>query len=92
MKYLSIQFRMESRFLKFKWMDSVFNHCVGIYLWFYIVPSLVILGGELFCNDTEDIDNATCLVDPAKYAVIAPLTSICLLLIASCVILNSVYN
>lgn len=61
-------------------------------MWFYLIPSLTILGGELFCHDTEILDEATCLVNPARYAVVSVLSFGCLLLIACIVILNSIYN
>ena len=57
-----------------------------------MIPSLTILGGELFCHDTEDLDQATCLVDPARYAFIASCAFGCLVLIGFIVILNSIYN
>jgi hypothetical protein len=57
-----------------------------------MIPSLTILGGELFCNDTEELSEANCLTNPTRYAVTSVLSFGSIVLIGVIVVLNSIYN
>jgi hypothetical protein len=57
-----------------------------------MIPTLVILGGEMFCNDTEDLNESVCMTDIPRYVVLAIFSFIVIFLIVCMVVLSSVYN
>lgn len=72
-------------------MDGMFLHSITIYNWFYLVPSFVILGGEMFCNDTEKLEQTLCKVNLGRYTAIAIMCAVLVLLVAVSVFLSQIY-
>ena len=73
-------------------MDGLFLHSLTIYNWLYLVPSFVILGGEIFCNDTDNLDLTLCKVNPSRYTAIAVILSVLVVLILITVALGQIYG